>query len=594
MKSIAAALLFGALQLDTTAADVNFQIIGKVEGVTGGAAGTAAGGTVTVNGRVITIPDNTICTLPANTALWSELVAGTAFNNLNGLEIDLTGNVVGGNYIAGLCYVSPEFLVVNAGVIDSIVGGVIISVGGAKVQLNDPLGVYGPATNFDPLWSVDPQNPSVRTSDGFPHCVPFTGGWCTNTRSGPGRVTPGDYKQMLPFAAGDYITYTGYNSGGTVLVWGVVSTNSVNTATKGVAYVAIEKINQGVGGNNAVGSPFFPAATPLTKAGIIEGFVTDPSCTVDVGALDIDKCSGSQIYRPITTGVIANAKAPIGRWIFDVSKSSLIDQNLLPAARNWQVRVRCPGFSYDPANPVFVGGNLTAQIVAGQYSAPVSSFGFPEVAALGDPVPTWNFGDFPYLAGSQPYFGADPSKPFRTPLELGALKPWPNAIDVSLPSLASLTCANPVPFKAATATTSTPAPTTTAGSAQAAANSTPAPTANPTPAPTLPTCTPSNQDSIPLSTVAGRGPGSFCALNSGARTVSVVTQVNPVSGTVRCTTSVTVHTDNNSNQNCVNIDVTNGVWQCTIGWVNGLKPTSATITPGGCCSPVTALNVGCK
>ena len=95
---------------------------------------------------------------------------------------------------------------------------------------------------------------------------------------------------------------------------------------------------------------------------------------MDVGALDIDKCSGSQIYRPITTGVIANAKAPIGRWIFDVSKSSLIDQNLLPAARNWQVRVRCPGFSYDPANPVFVGGNLTAQIVAGQYSAPVSSF----------------------------------------------------------------------------------------------------------------------------------------------------------------------------------------------------------------------------
>jgi hypothetical protein len=84
-------------------------------------------------------------------------------------------------HTTGLCSISPEFLVIDSGFVSDITAAGDIIVAGRTVRLNDPVGVFGPAQrDADPLWGVDIANPSVRTSTGFPHCIPSsTSTWCT-------------------------------------------------------------------------------------------------------------------------------------------------------------------------------------------------------------------------------------------------------------------------------------------------------------------------------------------------------------------------------------------------------------------------------
>lgn len=49
--------------------------------------------------------------------------------------------------------------------------------GGLTCVINDPTGVYynGAASALyktNPLWSVDPANPSIRSATGYPMCIP--------------------------------------------------------------------------------------------------------------------------------------------------------------------------------------------------------------------------------------------------------------------------------------------------------------------------------------------------------------------------------------------------------------------------------------
>jgi hypothetical protein len=100
----------------TPTSDVSFSTIGYISAATVAKQGAATdaklfGGTVTVNNVVHIIPDNTVCTLPANTALWSEMFSAIAPGNpariaptLQNLEISLNGNIVAGKYIAGESY----------------------------------------------------------------------------------------------------------------------------------------------------------------------------------------------------------------------------------------------------------------------------------------------------------------------------------------------------------------------------------------------------------------------------------------------------------------------------------------------------------
>jgi hypothetical protein len=113
-----------------------------------------------------------------------------------------------------------------------------------------------------------------------------------------------------------------------------------------------------------------PANAP-TKASKVEGFVTDASCSVDIFALDYDRCTGAQKTRILATQIGTGGANPIGRFRWDASKANLNDNQLLPAYKNLQVHLTGCAAAFVPTAPVLVGGG-GAQIIASQYQAPVS------------------------------------------------------------------------------------------------------------------------------------------------------------------------------------------------------------------------------
>jgi hypothetical protein len=188
------------------------------------AADAHCGGTIKVNGHVVTVPKETIVIFPANALSWQELFVqaplpwgtlGTAINTsplggptsgmaradcavvgttgctagpLTTWEAQVIGNRVVGatpnEYIAGLIYVSQQGLNSGAGFINFIdytlgemrVGGPIgSSTLGARVRINDPAGRYGRATTSpDIRFTVDPDNPTISAGSGYPMCLPRT------------------------------------------------------------------------------------------------------------------------------------------------------------------------------------------------------------------------------------------------------------------------------------------------------------------------------------------------------------------------------------------------------------------------------------
>lgn len=187
-----------------------FAITGIVQAVTGpacpaaGAAGSPAGGTVTVNGVVITIPSNTIVQYPANTLSWGDAICGIAPLAVNGtggtgpaiypgVEISVDGNIVapaggvagvGSPHVAGLVKISQQSVHTGSGYIsfiDYTDGSIYVSTrdtAGAASELrlliNDPFGRFGRAQSLpDARFSVDDANPTIKAAaSGYPMCVP--------------------------------------------------------------------------------------------------------------------------------------------------------------------------------------------------------------------------------------------------------------------------------------------------------------------------------------------------------------------------------------------------------------------------------------
>ena len=163
------------------------------------------GGTVTLNGQVITVPCNTILQMPAFALTWADVftmapqditplgksglalsdplspgMSGALAEAATGLlnhrapgatftlssaalpshEIHVVGNVVGGKYIAGLIYIAQQSLNAGQGIISCIdyatgelqIGGAVVPLGAScppvgpgvtRVRMNDPVGRFG-------------------------------------------------------------------------------------------------------------------------------------------------------------------------------------------------------------------------------------------------------------------------------------------------------------------------------------------------------------------------------------------------------------------------------------------------------------------
>jgi len=229
-------------------------------------AGPLAGGSLKVNGQVVTVPTNTIVILPANALTWQELFtqapapygpsqSGMALTDapppLASYEVHVVGNritaAVGGDqYIAGLIYISQQGLNSGAGYINFIdytkgemrVGGVLNSATtGTRVRINDPAGRYGRINSPDKRFTVDGDNPTITAGTGFPMCLPrvappapfaaetdplcpqgnrpldAAGNFSISINMGdPAGLALNqlpDARIQAPFEVGDYITYAG-------------------------------------------------------------------------------------------------------------------------------------------------------------------------------------------------------------------------------------------------------------------------------------------------------------------------------------------------------------------------------------------------
>ena len=222
-----------------------------------------AGGTVKLNGQTVIIPCNTILQMPAFTMAYADLfkpgggltAADITPNNQTGLaltdllgnvsgstisqtqpglltmpipssfstnlqtryngslpsyEIHIVGNVVSGQYIAGLVFISQQSLNAGQGVISCIdyntgemqVGGVpvdpsvapfacpALARGVTRVRINDAVGRFGKRhaplgacgrnadcveeAGFDPRFTPDTDNPTISAASGYPMCIPRT------------------------------------------------------------------------------------------------------------------------------------------------------------------------------------------------------------------------------------------------------------------------------------------------------------------------------------------------------------------------------------------------------------------------------------
>ncbi|KAH6669835.1 hypothetical protein B0J14DRAFT_104820 [Halenospora varia] len=225
-----------------------------------------SGGTITVDGISMIIPNNSYVTLPSISVMWSELFVGGAPQlpqfGAPGVSWEATvyGNRIGGNYVVALVYITQSSVRIIQGFINAIdlgtgefwLAGASASPGsGIRARLNDPVGRYGLEYFDHPLWTVDAESPSVTAATGFPLCIPryangtddplcplknrvVNGGVPTfiQFKTAATRLaTDPDPNVMAPLMVGDYVTINGVEVGdGLLAVYSLVANLGLYTA----------------------------------------------------------------------------------------------------------------------------------------------------------------------------------------------------------------------------------------------------------------------------------------------------------------------------------------------------------------------------
>lgn len=230
MFIFAAAMFLTGSAYAQTVPNAGFDITGYIQNATRDQVGSATvpprlrGGTLTVNGIEMIVPNNSIVQMPAASFTWADLFGplnstpvGTydpprpaVPNNKTGLaladnaklhfpayEVRVVGNVVrdpttgAQTYIVGMILpVAQSMLGAGSGYINYVDydGTVLGGVGGIRgrfrvggimgdpttgtlCELNDPVGRFGDAHSPDPRFTVDYSNPTVTTANGYPVCI---------------------------------------------------------------------------------------------------------------------------------------------------------------------------------------------------------------------------------------------------------------------------------------------------------------------------------------------------------------------------------------------------------------------------------------
>jgi hypothetical protein len=406
-----------------------------------------AGGYIQVNGITVRVPSNTVVQFPANTLTWEEVfelnptgVAGESGMALadtvrlpGTFEATVLGNIVNGQYISGLIFLSQSSLMGFQGFVEAFdyANGIAI-IDGQRVQISDPAGKFSvgyagwdPKYVQDERFSIDENNPTIKSETGYPVCVPRIDPLVSDDplcprrnrpRDGAGGVLriftmdpvidpatgvppvgfngdptqpPTDPTVFAPLAVGDWVSVSGTvlldANGAPYVLAHTISANLGIFTFPGTdpAYVAIDVILEGTGG---VANPAFPQEAGIRTK--MEGFTTDDSRNIDTYAIDID-CNGVDSVRlplwaanfPVDPGPPTGAVR--GRWRWRPNGG-----NFLPPAM-------VVGAAVSGSVPAV--WNPTLDILTNQYQAPNFEFIFAENLGIGNPMVAFNFRDIPFL-----------------------------------------------------------------------------------------------------------------------------------------------------------------------------------------------------
>lgn len=511
--------LFGAALPVNAQTVMPFQMVGHIQSfvldptVGTGCPAANIGARMTMNGISVVIPCYAVILMPAAYLTPKQLFdkspvpgkSGLALNDKTAVdgppyaafEVAVDGNIVNGEYRAGLVSISQQSLNMSTGFIRHIdydtgelcVGALSTSVAtcgppDTRMRINDPSGRYGlsddpppPAPLLkkrspDERFSVDDENPTIHALTGYPMCVPRVAppatdllcpmanrtnaaGLTTFVMTGPAitqGLPPGqppinpcspdcDPKQQVPFIVGDYINFQGtlakdvagspganparpfYISAHTVVAnIGIYTAPGVNPA-----YVTLDESLIGTMGPlpQCVG---FTSVAECQDRIKIEGFTTDPSRPVRLYALDFAPNGLTPTVRPLTRDI--RNQAVYGRFRFVTGKNAraMIDTNgqLKGATRELMIRIdgSFPEGSTTPEISPLADGipmpglqKFANELEAGQYTAPVGEYIFPEPTGVqGGPLPALNFECLAFLVNGWSFDGSAATK---------QLEPWP-------------------------------------------------------------------------------------------------------------------------------------------------------------------------
>jgi len=325
----------------------------------------------------------------------------------------------------------------------------------------DPAGRYGRVASPDPRFTVDGDNPTIRSETGYPMCLPRTATdphlagnpddpacpesnrefdlatltYLGNFEMKPPVPVPARSNPMLqaPFEIGDYVTFAGtlVHDGANptagpppavastyISAHTIVNNIAIYTAPgTNPAYVAVDVGLMGTGGVTAA------ALTEATVRTRFEGFTTDSTRKIHLYGLDyvngtptdrdwgtigvdpgplVGAVRGRWRFRPPCTGTVATDKqcTPPANGVF------------LPAPR--EVRAVIEG-AWAPGQTATAANGL----IYGQYHAPIGEYIFPEQIP-GAPVPPANFESMPWLQNGG-YVSS-------SGVVAGPLAPWPGGV----------------------------------------------------------------------------------------------------------------------------------------------------------------------
>lgn len=451
-SALLAVALAGAGVAQAQTPNPSFAIVGHIEELKlQDANDPLSGGTVRVKGLGVTLPKNLLITMPGQYLTLNDLFRGkkpggngaplAPVQAQSGLaladtprplvpfEIHLTGNIVGGQYIAGLAKIVQMEFGSGAGFvrrIDHAKGELLVGArreagesaaaatardaAAARVRLNDPSGTFGlpNAAKFapgpDPMderFQLDAQNAPVVATTGYPVCIPRVAPPGNDPKCPQGNRAPApnadrftcgpeqaeassprhaDCNPALkaPLREGDYVTYAGMlveepgAPGRFFTAAHALGANlGIHTSPgRNPAYVFIEESLAGM-----LGEPFANLDQEQTSRFMTVGFTTDPSRDVDVFLMDIAS-NGNQTPRLLTT-LTPQRAGQIGRVRITLPAKS----NFLPLTREVRYRIAAPEGAAD----------------IGEYTAPIGEYIYPENTRFGQapsfpvPVPFENF-----------------------------------------------------------------------------------------------------------------------------------------------------------------------------------------------------------